>query len=564
MTGLLLLSLLPATLLPCRQDSTGAASPLPEEQTRSAIISDGQDERPAGAISISFEDAVLLLTGASCLEELDEDELVRYESLAQRPLDLNLCSRLKLLSTGLFSSYQAVSIDEYRRESGDILSFSELGLVNGLTPEYAAALRHFVVLKSRNAPGSRENLRFRQSATAGTSLRNGEDMTVRLRYEAELGDRAEFRWTTRTTYSDPEFKAGTFSGAYYGKRYLSKLVLGHFSARFGQGLASWSGFSLSGYSSSASFRRNPGGISTTGSASAELFGAACELDFGQFTLSGGYSLGNSYVGNISWHGRRLSLGVTGTGQAASFDWRVSLPDISLFGELCSGYEGTPCGVAGLIWIPKYGRKYMLQARWYDPSYKSYSGIAVGTEGFSYIFTFDAARRNDKGEDQYKALALFRPELSLSGFTLRPALRWSGRLRPSDSYTLRNDLRADLEGEYEGWKLGGRYNALWCRDFAWLWYLQAGRGTGKYSVFLRGGLFRIDYWDDRIYVYQQDAPGNFNVPAFYGRGWNISLYLALHIRRHHSLWLRAECIQYPWNLSEKAGKTEIKLQYRWKS
>ena len=81
---------------------------------------------------------------------------------------------------------------------------------------------------------------------------------------------------------------------------------------------------------------------------------------------------------------------------------------------------------------------------------------------------------------------------------------------------------------------------------------------------RGGIFRIDEWNDRIYVYQQDAPGTFNVPAFYGRGWNLSLYAAVHLGRHHSIWLRLDCVQYPWNLTPKQGKLECRLQYRWRS
>lgn len=538
--------------------SEGGSLPWPAARQETSQSEDPDADR-------AFEKSVLYFSGASCIEELSPEELEHYQNLAEHPLDLNAASAARLVSTGLFSRYQAASLVDYRQRSGDILSFSELGLVDGFSPETAGMLRPFAILRSNSAPGHRESLRLSQSATAGMSARSGGQCTVRLKYSAELGERAEFRWTSRTTYSEPEFRPGTFSAAYYGKRFLGKLVLGHFSARFGQGLALWSGFSMSGFSSAASFRKNASGISPTGSATPDFLGIAAEWDIGRFSLTSAYSFaGRRIIGNLSWSSRNLTLGATATESAAAVDWRISLPDISVFGELCSSYDARTRAVAGLIWIPEYGRKLALQARWNDAAYKEYSGIAAGWESFSLVCTADAAYRLDKRQAQFKALVLARPEFTAGDFLIAPKLRWSGRLRPSEEFPLRNDLRADMEAEWMGWTAAARFNALWCKRFGWLWYIQAGRSTEKFTLSLRGGTFRIDDWDDRIYVYQQDAPGTFNVPAFYGRGWNASLYCAVHLGRHHSLWLRLECVQYPWNLTEKSGKLEIRLQYRWKS
>ena len=518
-----------------------------------------------GTPAAAFESAMLYLSGASCIEELPQDELERYQSLSEHPLDLNLAGRARLVSTGLFSQYQAASLIDYRSRSGDILSFSELGLVDGFSPELAEALKPFVTLRTNSAPGTRRKLRISQSVTAGGSVRSGSLYTAKVKYAAELGDRAEFRWTSRTTYSEPEFRPGTFSAAYYGRRFLGKIVLGHFSARFGQGLALWSGFSMSGYSSAASFRKNGGGIAVTGSATPELLGVAADWNLGAFALTTAYSFsGRRIIGNLTWTSRNLTLGATVTESAASADWRLSLPDVGIFGELCSDYSGRFRGVGGLIWIPEYGRKFALQARWHDAVYKEYGGIAAGWETFSFVCTADAAYRPDKRQAQYKTLVQVRPELGFGKLLLSPKLRWSGRLRPSEEFPLRNDLRADLEAQWRGWTAAGRFNALWCENFGWLWYAQAGRRTEHFTLSVRGGIFRIDRWNDRIYVYQQDAPGNFNVPAFYGRGWNLSLYAAVHLGRHHSIWLRLECVQYPWNLTPKQGRLECRLQYRWRS
>ena len=171
----------------------------------------------------------------------------------------------------------------------------------------------------------------------------------------------------------------------------------------------------------------------------------------------------------------------------------------------------------------------------------------------------------------------------------------------------------LTAEYGPWALSGRYDAVWFRGFAWNWYAEAGFRTDALKVWLRGGIFKVDDWDDRIYVYERDAPGSFTVPARYGRGWDASFYAAwdLPSRRsrnvawlrpspsrngeaspagsggssvtsgpfptgpggsataarrfypRHSLWLRVETVRYPWNLTPKPARLEARLQYRLK-
>ena len=129
--------------------------------------------------------------------------------------------------------------------------------------------------------------------------------------------------------------------------------------------------------------------------------------------------------------------------------------------------------------------------------------------------------------------------------------------------LRLEFRGVLTAEYGPWLLSGRYDAVWMRGFAWNWYAEAGFRTDALKFWLRGGIFKVDAWDDRIYVYERDAPGSFTVPARYGRGWNASVYAVWKMGSRHSVWLRIETVQYPWNLSPKEGRLEARLQYRWK-
>ena len=73
-------------------------------------------------------EAIARLAGAEDIEALDPSEVEMYEYLAAHPLDLNRSSRAKLLSTGLFTPFQVASLLDYRDDSGDILSLTELSI----------------------------------------------------------------------------------------------------------------------------------------------------------------------------------------------------------------------------------------------------------------------------------------------------------------------------------------------------------------------------------------------------------------------------------------------------
>ncbi len=605
-------------------------------------------------VEMGFEEAVVLLSGASCVEDLSEEEMLRWESLASHPVNLNVAGRSRLISSGLFTQFQVVSLMDYRGRTGAILSWSELALVDGFSPEIVSALQMFTTLGVEVAggsgkragagsgagggmgigsgpggafvPGRRESLRLSGSMTgkgAGrVSVESAQDgasssgspgrfseatLAGGVKLELAAGERAVLYSSIRNTLSDTRFSSPTFSAAYYGKQALGQVIIGHFQARFGQGLVLWSGFRMSGYSSVGAFRRNGNGFSPTGSFSPTLLGVATDWHFGAWRLSLGYSFGKSWeeiagglpIGNLTWTGRTATLGLTVTSKAAGFEARWSLPGgWGLFGEVAtdwaavgSGNSGSGTGnagtsafgnwlrslsaVAGAVRVPSYGHKWALLARWFGPGSKEYSGLALGYAGPSLEATLDAGAKElaSGGQMQIKAVAQWKPVFELSGgdaFRLSPQVRVVARWRPEDSPVtplgipgLRLELRGALAAESGPWLLGGRYDAVWYRGFAWNWYAEAGFRTDALKVWLRGGIFKVDEWDDRIYVYERDAPGSFTVPARYGRGWNVSLYAAWKLHARHSIWLRIETVEYPWNLSPKEGRVEARLQYRWK-
>ena len=590
----------------------------------------------------SFRDAVLLLSGASSMEELSAEELERYEDLRRKPLDLNRCSRSRLLACGLFTPFQVASILEQRRQSGEILSLTEFMLIEGFTSRKVDALRHFIVIRAEDGPIGAKKLRpeldleLRGAVSVpvpdSRSKDRGEQRTgYGSKLHLSLGQRAELSIVGRKSYDSGRFGPVSASAVYYGRRYLGKVVLGAFNARFGEGITQWSGFSLSSLSSVASFRKSGSGLSPSASFSPGMTGMAADFNLRRFTLStaigcapealaklglftkasGSTNPGSTVPGiealaDLSWTGRLIHAGVTATCEAAGVHFLGSLPNLSLFGETSLTYKGAFSAIAGTVWTPEYARKFALQLRWFDPSIKGKnSGAAFGFELPDWCFTLDARYRADTRKQKYRGFLRYSkeiilparprapssvpppevnlPDISSHPVTEQPAtvpeasagsasvsvparsLTVSARLAanyaPGEAHPTRVELRSELAFTSGAWKFSTRLDGIYCASFAFHAFLEAGYLTPKLSSYLRLGGFLIDNWDDRIWVYERDAPGSFTVPAYYGRGVHCSLYCAWKPSRHHSLYLRTSLVSYPGNPTPKNGKFEFKLQYR---
>ena len=597
----------------------------------------------------SFRDAVLFLSGASSMEELSAEELERYEDLRRKPLDLNRCSRSRLLACGLFTPFQVASILEHRRQGGEILSLTELTLIEGFTSRKVDALRHFIVIRAEDGPIGAKKLRpeldleLRGAVSVpvpdSRSKDRGEQRTgYGSKLHLSLGQRAELSIVGRKSYDSGRFGPVSASAVYYGRRYLGKVVLGAFNARFGEGLTQWSGFSLSSLSSVASFRKSGSGLSPSASFSPGMTGMAADFNLRRFTLStaigcapealaklglftkasGSTAPGIEALTDLSWTGRLIHAGVTATCEAAGVHFLGSLPNLSLFGETSLTYKGAFSAIAGTVWTPEYARKFALQLRWFDPSIKGKnSGAAFGFELPDWCFTLDARYRADTRKQKYRGFLRYSkeiilparprapssvplpevnlPEASLPDITSRPvteqpapvpeasagsasvsvpeasvsvpariltvSARLAANYAPGEAHPTRVELRSELAFTSGAWKFSTRLDGIYCASFAFHAFLEAGYLTPKLSSYLRLGGFLIDNWDDRIWVYERDAPGSFTVPAYYGRGVHCSLYCAWKPSRHHSLYLRTSLVSYPGNSTPKNGKFEFKLQYR---
>ncbi|MBQ3711624.1 MAG: hypothetical protein II891_04420 [Bacteroidales bacterium] len=561
--------------------------------------------------------AMLALSGAGSPEELSEYEAERFARFAEHPLELNLASRSRLLSSGLFSAYQVAALEEYRQRSGDILSLTELALVDGIGPSFAEALGFFVSFGSSKPPGARERRRVRQSLLLRGAARfrgipghNGWSegdtaFSVGVKYHLELGERAEFFWSSRTTYSSAELTPGTFSLALYSRR-GPRLILGDYAARFGQGLALWSSFSMTGFGSVAAFRRNASGFAPTSSFSPALRGAAFDLPFGRWTAGGGIALdgGPSPMASVvpiafaSYFGRRGQLGVQvlhKDGTVVSVDGTLGLGHWTLFGETAlssvltseDGFQirsSRVAAVGGASWAPVYRVRFTALARYYPSGFHSpYSGpvrssskvsdetgFALGAQWRKAEMTFDAAVHPQKATAQYKGIFSVAPEFSFGGSAVTTSLRCTERFRPKDRNPWRHEARLDLKFVRGPFSAACRGDLVLCKVFGALGYAELGYQQSRvppsaysgtvlaFSAFVRASVFRADAWDDRIYCYERDLPGAFSVPAYYGQGWTLSA-MANYKYGRHKISLKSSFLSRNYKSAQET--VEIKLQYQ---
>lgn len=602
-------------------------------------------------------ESVMGLSGAVYEEDIPSDEVEKFNELASRPLNINTAPLSRLISTGLFSKYQAASVADYRSRNGDILSIEELAAVDGIGDSYARLLAPFLDFSSYALPGmsSVRPRTYVHSAVLKASSRTGIpsgtagiqnlEYSYGMKYRFCVNDMIEAAVTCRTPYGGDLFPPGASSYylAYYGRGALGKIVLGDFNARFGQGLAMWSGFSMSGAPSPGAFSRRPSGISPYWSYSGEGShrGVAADLAAGKFLISvfaavtgtreliaGSRNADVTLVpcANLAWNGLDGQASVTwvatsrtlyGTGKYAlpepsagggaffessivSADFSYSYKGTDFFTEAACDISSWAVAVlAGCRFRPSDSIMMAAGARCYPGNYESsYSGAMRSSSSctneygatFSGEFSagdyvqlkgrsgFGSSELRHRGEFSIDAAYWPSPRYGTDGPSgqLKAVAAYSWRISPSFSLQMkvsekmrtygnrfRTDVRCDVKYISGALTAAMRFNMLNCIGTGLLSYAEAGYAPERYSVHLRGGLFRIDNWDDRIYAYERDAPGNFSVPSFYGRGFWVSAVASVKLAFRIRLYLRASYTGYPWQLTafekEKPGRAELKIQ-----
>ena len=564
---------------------------------------------------------IMRLLGADDPEELDSETVERLTFFLRHPLPVNSASRSRLASSGIFTQYQLASLIDSRSRSGDILSFSELAALDGFGQETAAAVAPFISLVSASSPGrssaSSGNVRNSLILRSSGKFSGGEDdFAYGLKYRLSADNGIEFGIAANRGYSSggPLPGTGTFHLAYYGRKNTGKIVIGDYNLRYGQGLALWSGFSMSGTSYPQSFFRRASGISPYLSFSGDggYRGAAADFSFGRFTVSasvGAGGLKEAMAGkknvrwsvlpavNVSWLGRSAQASVTLAGETSPFggmpaaafrssvasaDFRCNVRGVDIFGEAALDIAGMrPSAVAGTAFRAGENTELAFSGKYSPDGYSVASGgkfsageriRLAGKDGFgsdvmrhSGVFCAEAIyfpfpRYGSPSDDwQMKIQADYKLRASPS---VGINIRFTERLRSAGEKN-RTELRCDAVWSDGVWTVSMRTDAVRCESTGLLSYVEGGCTEKRFSAYLRAGVFRADSWKDRIYAYERDAPGNFNVPAYYGRGCWSAAVIGVRITGHAKIYLRFSTLQYPaaWKSPVAGkGKTELKMQF----
>ena len=547
------------------------------------------------------EEIIAAAAGVTEVEQLDATVYERFADLLARAVCIN-APESSLLASGLFSPFQVASIGDYRASHGDILSAMELSLVDGFNEEKVARLRPFLRFDGRlGAPAT---------GVHGDAVGQGKyagSMAWKGKARVTVGERFGAAWSPS------------------GSRYLMasggrwQLLAGDFRAKFGQGLVLWSGFSVAGVSTPSALARTSSGISPTWSWTERnaLRGVAGSVRFGRLRTSAFVNWREVLLtgANATLLLRRGQMGATflrrekagdRDGQLlVSVDGFYGIGRAEVFGEMALDALPRALAAVGGVRFPAGDRiRWALAGRYYPSRYSAPLGGALrsstkvsnetglsfsgeygserrrtlrGVTGFGnsvqtlrLLLTADLCRAVDGEKRQLKAVGRMDWQMT-DAWALQVQL--TERLRrgyntPDNRFEFRGDLR------WSNGRLNSatRLHTVACEKASLLVYQEGGYKDAKSSLYLRGTLFFADNWQDRIYAYERDAPGSFSVPAFYGRGWKLSLMAGRKISpfSHPSLrslrlrfYLKASLVSYPWT-PDKTAKTEIKgqLQIHW--
>lgn len=528
-------------------------------------------------------EAVMRFMGVDSPEDLDPAEVERLEDFLERPLRINMVSQSRLQASGLLSPYQIASLSDYRVKHGNVMSYTELAAMDGFGSDVVQKLRPFISLECNQLHN--EVIKPRQdlvvkSAYKATGMPIASDWSYGLKYRFRT-DRLTASVGTSKSYSSESPWPQAYTGSLSYDFRKTRIIIGDFNARFGQGLALWSGAFMTSLSSPDAFMKKPSGISGTWSftGSSAFTGVAAETNAGRFRITALMAVlwvkemkkrpekvSLLPVANLTYLTRFGHASMTYAGSKASVDGAFCIKGVNVFSEAVYDFaERRPEVVCGTEFNASEGVRLASLARYCpNDSYQTaFSGAfrtsKLDSEG---IFSLDAIcyplgkGKEDSHSIQVKALANWECALSPS---LRLKIRLSERFRTWGS-RFRTDIRADLSFAKGPWLMNMRLNALRCVRTGFVSYFEEGYKTSDMSIYLRQGLFFVDDWEDRIYVYERDAPGSFNVPAMYGRGWFASAVASARINRKIRLYVRASYTGYQFMPHEKRkpGKAELKL------
>ena len=524
----------------------------------------------------------MYLNGASSAEEIEEGEVERIQSIGK--IRVNSPGRG---ARAILSEYQLATLQDYRRHSGDILSWEELALVDGFGKEAVEALKPFLSLYSNNLPGAVDTsarkvhgsvLVRATDKNAGTKIKaEGRNWQIGAASRVVIPDLIRnLKLLTKDSGSEPGMTNNlpgitNVDWTAHAEVNLGRwdIVLGDYNIRYGQGVGIWSGFSMASLSTVGAFTRRATGITPVMSfLPSEHRGSAIEYRHGRMSGSAFVDTEGRFGGHLSYLSLHSQVGLTATSGVVSADGSFNWKGVNLAGELAAkgidSFAGKASGTFKIAntklafqgrvlptrFTGKKNGEYALAAgaEWKSPSWKQLAGktgFGSSVPVHSISLTADASllpKPNiDPGRKQLRIYGIW--QWQMSGAWALDA-RYTGRLRNYEPS--RNDIRIDLKYNSGPWLSTLRLEGDYCNGKGILGYLEEGYKSDTFSSYLRLTGFSTEGWSSRIYCYERDAPGAFLVPAYYGQGACVSYYGSYKVILNHcriKLYLRSSYTVY---------------------
>ena len=247
----------------------------------------------------------------------DDDIIDRLMDIYNSPIDLNLATREQLEALPFLSDFQIENLLAHIYSNGPILQVFELAAVQGFSMEDISRLLPFITIETIPIKTYKSNiLRGAALMRLSTSIPRQEGYKPKndstdapfkgypykflQKSEVRVGKKWHAGYLLESDAGEPMFsdgvKAFDFMSAFItytpDKSIIKKVLIGDYSARFGQGLGMWTGFSMGMTSENTSLRHRATGLTRYHSAgeSAFLRGAGIELrkDRHSLTIYGSY------------------------------------------------------------------------------------------------------------------------------------------------------------------------------------------------------------------------------------------------------------------------------------
>ncbi len=280
-----------------------------------------EDNKAARELLVEKIEALTEQTDAA----LDYSDLLSaVEELILHPVNLNLADPEELQRLFFLNEMEINRIIAYIHQNGEMLSKYELAAIEGITPEKAELISHFITLeqeeKETNAKTiaryGRHRLMMRYQriledqagyADASDSLRlaypsryyEGDPNRLYMRYKFTYPGKFQAGIVADKDAGEPFFKGINDKGFDFYSAHLflentwklKALAVGDYHLRFGQGLGMWSGLGFGKSADATGVYKRAKEVSPNNSVNEYSFlrGAAASFELGKFTITGFYS-----------------------------------------------------------------------------------------------------------------------------------------------------------------------------------------------------------------------------------------------------------------------------------